>query len=241
VTGYFSRRGSFVWAAKRNVAAIKREKPVIRRRVVAKRPPVSSDKPSALLFVIGFMALAAIGWVMFLMLPVSAVQDEVDWTLHANRTFGEYATTVTLVSPNRSGRILLVQDEDQHMESDELSSAVDSAIAWYEARDFTVDSKPDLDSLGLIAFNSGDAKYKKSVGLEFGEALGSRGYSAMARLTKDNLGDPVLQIITRSNVVWNTTYDGDFAEADLWVPGMLPSSEQLGEQVDDRIDQMFMN
>ncbi len=241
VTGYFSRRGSFVWAAKRNVAAIKREKPVIRRRVVAKRPPVSSDKPSALLFVIGFMALAAIGWVMFLMLPVSAVQDEVDWTLHANRTFGEYATTVTLVSPNKSGRILLVQDEDQHMESDELSSAVDSAIAWYEARDFTVDSKPDLDSLGLIAFNSGDAKYKKSVGLEFGEALGSRGYSAMARLTKDNLGDPVLQIITRSNVVWNTTYDGDFAEADLWVPGMLPSSEQLGEQVDDRIDQMFMN
>ena len=77
--------------------------------------------------------------------------------------------------------------------------------------------------------------------MEFGEALGSRGYSAMARVTTDNLGDPVLQIITRSNVVWNTIYDGDFAEEDLWVPGMFPSGSQLDEQVDDRIDQIFMN
>ena len=246
------RAGKVIGKAKTNFAAfkgqaglefngIKRKKPVIRRRVVAERPPVSSNKPSALLFVIGFMALAAIGWVMFLMIPISSVQNEVDWTLHANRTFGENATTVTLVSPDSFRRILLIQDEDQHLESDELSSAVDSAIAWYEAHDFIVDSRPDMDSLGVIAFNSGDASYKNSVGLEFGEALGDRGYSAMARVTKDHLGDAVLQIITRSNIVWNTTYDGDFAEEDLWVPGMLPSGSQLGEQVDDRIDQMFMN
>jgi serine/threonine protein kinase len=254
VTGYFSRRGSFVWAAKRNVAAIKREKPVIRRRiaaikrekpvirrrVVAERPPVAADRPSALLFVIGIMALASIAWVMFLMIPFSSLNDETDWAAFATDTLGESATTVTLVAPGSFERILLVQDEDEHLRSGELAKAVDSIIAWYASREFIVDSKPDMDSLGLILSNGGLGEYMSEVPVEFGEALDSQGYSAIARVVEDKRGDIMLQIVTRSNQILNMPFDGDFEEVELWVPdaGLLPGQSMVGATLEFSISRI---
>jgi hypothetical protein len=184
-----------------------------------------------LLFLIGILALASIGWLVFLTLPFSASSDS-DWAAYAASAYGENTTTLTLVAPDSFERILLVQQEDDHLRSAELTDAVSSIVSWYSSRDFIIDSNPDLKSLGVLTSVTEDRFRMPDDGI--GEVLDSCGYTAIARIVENNMGEPVLEIVTRSNQHWSMTLDRDLEGVELWVPdgGLLPDQGMSGATID---------
>jgi len=220
-------------------------KPVIRRRVKLERKPVPTDKPSALLFLIGILALASIAWLVFVSMPESWYSEPQDLGAYVAEAYGEHATTLTLVSPDNFERILLVQDEDNGLDSTELGEASAAVLSWFESNDYIIDPRPDLDSLGtLVALevSSGDGTLlvldgdavdgELEVTEVFGDTLHSLGYFAVARVVENPLGTLQLRILTASNLLWTMDIDG---KIDGTFPWMTDSDKKEGIPEQDTV------
>lgn len=185
------------------------------RRTGPVRPPVPTDRPSGMLAVLGVLTLLAATWlVVSQLLPdrEGSIADGGARESLVSRSLGPEVTTVTLVSPERSERILLVRGERDHSERPGLGAAADSVLAWFEANGYLVDHRPDLGCVEAVLELESDSPPA------FGRTLTSHGYAGIARVVVDEDGAFRMRLITDSDQLWLLELDGDLESVRPWTP-----------------------
>lgn len=205
----------------------KRRLPKRRKKVAIRvdpRSPVPKDRPTAMLIVLGLVAISAIVFAILGLIPgrnlpaftsatspegVVAESSEFWPTEITNATvpkmqLGRGTTTWTLTSPIDSSRLLLVFDEDRQLESEQLQAALEQVVEWSQEH-YSVDPTPDLESLGSLLLGTPEsAELCTWEATNTGPNLTVLGYDGVARLFPDSNGNgsAELRVHARDNHLW---------------------------------------
>ena len=190
-----------------------------RRPVVAQRPPVPTDRPTGLLIALGLLAITAIIGIVYSVIPSGGQSPVVEFSERASRVLGPGVTTVTLLDPVAAERVLLVMNEQQHLDSGELARALDGVIDCYVSSDFILDRSPDLDSLGRLIPEENPEALCRTILNHTSKHLQELGYSGVARVMIDDDGTPSLHYHNSSNGLYTISLDRP--EDCFTIPGSL--------------------
>ena len=161
-----------------------------------KRNPVPTDRPSALLLVLGVITITAIFSAVYTAVQNSPSNAAAVAREYTYRTLGTGATTMTLLSHDGKQRVLLVRDEAAHGTSSVLRQATEAVIEWYVESGFEIDRTPDLDTLAELAIRSAPIDLTSEADPKVGEVLEEHGYTSLCRVMTDSDGDGLPEMRT---------------------------------------------